>query len=431
MSSVHTIASNPASRGVKKSAGMTVAYRVSTVLSAASEKNFRVFSIIFLWLMILLTLLPARVFALAGDAISTTATIDYVIGGSALIQESSPTGNTVPGIGNGTPTTFLEDRLINFNVTSLNATAVPVTSGQANVFASFILSNNGNGTQDFLLTALNTATNPYAAPVDNIDPVPPMSVFVESGITAGYQATEDTAVFVDELGSLASTAVYVVATIPAAAPGDLAAITLVAQVANAGAVGQGLALTNDNNNRISPAGTYSNGLTSVVAGTPSNDGDSLGEETVFNDPAGAAVEDVDSTGIVQDSAGNGQHADSSAFQVQGSPVVINKSVVVIDTLGGADPHPGAVLRYQLDVLITGGSNINNLVISDAIPANTTYLANSIVLNSVPQTDAAFGVDGIDYAEFNGADVIVDLSQGGAVAVAPATPITIVFDVTIN
>jgi len=431
MSSISTITSYSKLRGIGQAAQIAVVLRAAMPSSAAVEKNFRVFSIIFLLLSILLLIVPARVFALAGDTISNIATIDYVIGGFARTQESSPTGNIVPGAGNGTPTTFLEDRVINFTVSSLNATAVPVTSGQANVFASFSLSNNSNGTLDFLLTGLNTATNPYGAPADSIDPLPPLRVFVENGLTAGYLPGDDTAVFVDELAPLATVTIYVVADMPVAAPGDVAAITLVAQAASAGAAGEGTAITNDTNNRISPAGTYSNGGTSVVAGTPVNVADTLGEETVFNDPAGAAVEDVDSSGVVQDSAGNGQHSDSSAFQVQASPVTINKTVSVIDTLGGTDPHPGAILRYQLDVVISGTININNLVITDTIPANTTYVPNSIVLNSVPQTDAAFGVDAIDYAEFNGADVIADLSQGGVVAVTPGTPNIIIFDVTID
>ena len=431
MSSISTRSSYAKVHGISQAVQIALVLRAATQVTAAKGENFRVFSIIFLILSILFAMVPGRAFALAGDAISNIATIDYVIGGIARTQESSPTGNTVPGVGNGTPTTFLEDRLINFSVTSLNATAVPVASGQATVFASFSLVNNGNSPQDFLLTALNTTINPFGAPADSIDVLPPLYVFVESGVSAGYQAGEDTAVFVDELAPLAAVTLYVVASMPIASAGDVAAITLVAQVATSGAVGEGLAITNDSNNRISPAGTYSNGGTSVSAGSVVNSPNTLGVETVFNDPAGASIEDLDSTGLAQDSAGNGQHSDSSAFQLQNSPVTINKTLSVIDTLGGTDPHPGAILRYQLDVVVSGTSNINNLVITDSIPANTTYVANSMVLNSVPQTDAAFGVDGIDYAQFSGADVVVDLSQGGVVAVVPGTPNIIVFDVTID
>jgi uncharacterized repeat protein (TIGR01451 family) len=108
---------------------------------------------------------------------------------------------------------------------------------------------------------------------------------------------------------------------------------------------------------------------------------------------------------------------------------LNKAVSVIDTLGGTDPHAGATLRYQIDVVISGVTNINNLVITDPIPANTTFTPSSLLLNGVAQTDSSDVP--VDYAEFNGSQIVVDLSQGGTVSVAPSTPNQIIFDVTIN
>ena len=369
--------------------------------------------------------------AAAGDAIGTRATITYDYQGTTLVQESSPAGNTVAGAGNGVDTVFTEDAFINFSVTTLDGSAAPVASGQTAVATRFSITNNGNAVQDFLLAGFNTTVNPFGAPPDSIDTLLPLSVYVESGATPGYQLAEDTAVFVDELAPGSSAIVYVVASLPAGNAGDVAAVTLVAQVAQGGAAGEGAAITNDNNGNTSPSGVYSNGATSVAAGSAVNAADTTALEIVFNDPAGLGVEDVDSTGLAQDIAANGQHADSSAYQIQGSPVSINKTVTVIDTLGGNDPHPGATLRYQLDVTITGSVNINNLVITDTIPINTTYTPGSIVLNSVAQTDAPFTVDGVDYAEFNGADIIVDLSQAGTVSIAPGAINTITFDVTID
>ena len=372
-----------------------------------------------------------NVFAAAGDVISTRSTITYDYQGTTLVQESSPTGNTTIGAGNGSDTVFTEDALVNFSITTLDGSAVPVTGGQSGVATAFSLTNNGNAVQDFLLAGFNTTVNPFTGLADNLDVLLPLPVYVENGNTPGYQLAEDTAVFVDELAPGSSAIVYVVADLPAGNAGDVAAVTLVAQVAQGGTAGEGAAITNDNNGNTSPAGTYSNGATSVAAGNPVNMADSTALETVFNDPAGLDVEDVDSTGAAQDATANGQHADSSAYQIQGSPLSINKTVTVIDTLGGNDPHPGATLRYRLDVSIIGSVNINNLVISDTIPLNTTYTPGSIVLNGVAQTDAPFTVDGVDYAEFNGADVIVDLSQAGAVSIAPGVTNTIIFDVTID
>jgi len=370
------------------------------------------------------------VFSAAGDVISNTATINFISQGVSLVQESSPSGNSLAGVGNGTATSFTEDRLINFSVVSIDATAVNVSSSQSAAFLSYTVTNNGNDVQDFLLTAVNTAT-PFAANTDNFDPVPPMQVFVEDGSSAGYLLAEDTQVFIDDLAIGATATVYVVATMPVTVIGDAAAVALIAQVAEGGTAGQGAVITSDDNSHVSPAGTYSNGAVTIAAGSANLVSDTAGVETVFNDPAAVNPEDVDSASV-QDVRANGQHSDTGLFLVQAAApasVVLNKTVTVIDTLGGTDPHAGSTLRYQIDVVVGGVSNVNNLVITDAIPVNTTYTPSSLLLNGIAQTDVSDTPT--DYSEFNGSAIIVDLSQGGTVSVAPATPNLITFDVTID
>ena len=378
---------------------------------------------------LILTLSCSQIFAAAGDVINNTATIDFVFQGTLLVQESSPSGNTQPGIGNGTPTSFTEDRLINFSVVSNDANLIPVTSEQTSVVLTFAVSNSGNSVVDFLLTAVNTSTSPFPSTSENFDPLSPMRVYVESGATVGYQLAEDTEIFIDELIIGGSVSVYVVADMPTVSAGDVAAVSLVAQVANGGAAGEGLAITNDENGNISPAGVYGNGATSVSAGSITSLPNTANMETVFNEPAGLDVEDIDSTGLIQDIAANGQASDSAAFQVQGSPVELIKSLTVIDTSGGTDPYAGSTLRYQIDVVIGGASDINNLIITDTIPANTTFTPASLLLNGVAQTDANDAPS--DFSEFNGSAIVVDLSQGKTISVSPTTPNLITFDVTID
>lgn len=381
--------------------------------------------------ILIFVLSSSQIFAAAGDVINNTATVNFIYQATPLIQESSPTGNTQPGIGNGTATSFVEDRLINFSIVSTDAAAVNVASLQASAVLSFTVTNNGNAPQDFLLTAINTTPSPFAVNVDSFDPVSPMQVFVESGSNVGYLPAEDTAVFIDELAIGATATVYVVADIPVTVITDAAAVALVAQVADGGAVGQGAAITNDDNGFTSPAGSYSNGVVNILAGVSNSVVNTSGLETVFNDPAAVNLEDVDSA-TVQDIRANGQHSDVGVFLVQtvaAASVVLNKTVTVIDTLAGTDPHAGATLRYQIDVVVSGGSNVNNLVITDSIPVNTTFTPASLLLNGIAQTD--INDSPIDYSEFNGSDIVVDLSLGGTVSVAPATPNVIIFDVTIN
>ena len=391
--------------------------------------NLRGFDFRLLFLSFL-CLSSTSAFSAAGDVISNIATIDFVYQGNSLVQESSPTGNIQTGVGNGSPTSFIEDRLINFSVVSADAAAVNVASLQSAAFLTYTLTNNGNAPQDFLLTAINTSS-PFGVNADSIDPISPMQVFVEEGSNAGYLLAEDTEVFVDDLAIGATVTVYVVATMPVSIVGDAAAVALVAQVAEGGAVGPGLAISNDDNGFISPAGSYSNGAVDVLAGTANTVLNTSGLETVFNDPAAVNPEDADSSSV-QDVRANGQHSDVGLFLVQtaAAPVVaLNKTVTVIDTLGGTDPHAGATLRYQIDVVIGGASNINNLIISDVIPANTTYVASSLLLNGAPQTDVSDAPS--DFSTFNGSNIVVDLSQGDTLSVAPATPNLITFDVTID
>ena len=392
------------------------AFNISAILDLPARKN--IFTPIVFVISLFLT---TNIFAAAGDSISNTATINYVIGG-------------VPGTGNASAS-FLEDRLINFSVSEDNGSAaVPVISDMTDAVMQFTVTNTGNGVQDFLLTAVNTAPNPFGLPADNFDPLT-IQVFAESGATPGYQAVEDTAVFIDELVPNVPHVVYVVADLPTQVIDDVSVIALIVQIAEGGVVGtEGLVVNADDNGHISPAGVFSNGSTSVSAGTANTIPDSpLTMETVFNDPAGLSPEDV-STDLVQDIARNGQHADAGAYQVM-SPVAIVKTVTVIDPLGGTDPYPGATLRYQLDVVVTGNTAVDNLVISDAIPANTTYTDNSILLNAVAQTDADDApVDysrAIDILAKPVVSIEVDLSQGGTISVAPGVTNVIIFEVTID
>jgi uncharacterized repeat protein (TIGR01451 family) len=393
------------------------ASRTSSFREISLRETVVVFGFIFSFLN------SANVFAVAGDTITSIATVNYAIGG-------------VPGSNNASAS-FVEDRRVNFFVTESNGgSAVPVITDMNNAVMQFTVTNTGNTVHDFLLTAANTSPNPFATPADNFDPLAgTMQVFVESGVTPGYQLAEDTAVFIDELAVNVSRVVYIVADMPTQLIGDVAAVALIAQIAEGGVASvEGAAINADTNGNISPAGLFSNGATNMPAGIPNTISDSpLTMETVFNDPAGLNPEDISTDGA-QDVAANGQHSDASAYQVM-SPVSILKTVTVIDTVGGTDPHPGATLRYRLEVSVSGNTQVDNLIISDVVPANTSYTDGSILLNGVVQTDVNDSpVDysrAIDILSKPVVSIEVDLSQGGAASVAPGTTNIIIFEVTID
>lgn len=96
--------------------------------------------------------------------------------------------------------------------------------------------------------------------------------------------------------------------------------------------------------------------------------------------------------------------DIGTLIAQVSAVSLAKTATVLDPFGGTQTIPGAIITYRLVATVTGSSSIDNLVISDPIPANTTYQANTVRVDGVRLTDAADG----DAAFADGSIVRADL-----------------------
>jgi uncharacterized repeat protein (TIGR01451 family) len=108
--------------------------------------------------------------------------------------------------------------------------------------------------------------------------------------------------------------------------------------------------------------------------------------------------------------------------IQTASVALVKSATVLDPFGGNRPVPGAVITYSLVATVSGAGNLNNLVISDPIPTGTTYSPGTMTLDTVALTDAS-DVDGGNY---NGSRVIV-----GTGNVPAGQTRTVTFKVTIQ
>jgi uncharacterized repeat protein (TIGR01451 family) len=65
---------------------------------------------------------------------------------------------------------------------------------------------------------------------------------------------------------------------------------------------------------------------------------------------------------------------------------------------------GTIVRYNIVVELSGNGNVYNLIITDAIPTGTTYVAGSLKLDGVSLTDAADS----DSGRFTGSGIEVDL-----------------------
>lgn len=122
----------------------------------------------------------------------------------------------------------------------------------------------------------------------------------------------------------------------------------------------------------------------------------------------------------------GESAASGEYLVSDVAVSVAKTQSVSDLLGGTQPLPGATITYTLTVEVTSTGTTTATVLRDQIPTYTTYLPNSITLNSVAISD----LTDVDAGELDtvGAPTVVvrlgDLTQADGVQ-------TVVFEVTID
>ncbi len=341
---------------------------------------------------------------LQGTNVANTATINYTVGGVAQPVASSNTVN------------FVVDRRINLTVAEVGGTATSVIPGSIDRITSFTVTNTTNGVQDFRLVATNDAAGAGTAfnGTDNFDGLN-VRVFVDGNGNGTYDPATDTATFIDELGPDQTRTVFVLVDIPVGVVnGDIAGVTLRAFAADSGVV----------------AALGADAVQTNAADT------TLVVDTVFGDTAGAP----NTTGDV---ARDGSHSDDDQYNVVTAALTVIKSQVVIsDPFNGAvNPKaiPGAVIEYCVDINNTGASQADAIVLTDAIPANTTYVAGSIRVgvagtgtactsgSGTAEDDDAAGVG--DAGDFNETTAGAITVRGGNVAAAARYKA--LFRVTIN
>lgn len=309
----------------------------------------------------------------AGVTISNVATVSYSIGSQVAASISSA------------PATFQVDELIQPTLTWQDASAVAVASPSVNNGLTFLLTNSGNGQETFSLTRTN---GPLPLPANNYTPLDGSigPIFLESGLMAGFQASgpnADTAylsgVNDPNLAPNAGQIIYVLSDTPAVPGNAQGDVMLTAASLTAGAAG-------------TQPGT-------ALAG--------LGQGGVF-----AVV-----------GTGSAQAAATGSYIASGIGLAVTKTVAsIVDPAGTAVPMPGAVLTYQIVAALSGTGTAANLVITDPLPAEVSYVAGSIKVDGMVKTDAADA----DNAQFSPNTITVSL---GDVA-APAN-VVITFRASIN
>jgi uncharacterized repeat protein (TIGR01451 family) len=309
---------------------------------------------------------PAPVHALgtaAGTSIANVATVDYSIGGTP----TTATSNT---------STVAVAEIVNVAI-ALQSPAVSVAAGAGNEALLFLVTNTGNSAETFSLAGDSVLVG------DDFDPVPaaPFIYFDSDGsgdlspADVPYVAGNNDPV----LAADASVAVILVNDIPSGLPDGERGRSELGATANTGTGAPGTVF----------AGQGTGGVDAVV-------GTSGGQAAVFGE---YLIGDIQISAV--------------------------KSQTVLDPFGGNRPVPGAAITYQIVVTATGTGTALGAALSDAIPANTRYVAGSLSLNGSPLTDA---VDG-DVGSFTAAPASVGVSLGDLTSVAG--PQTIVFRVTID
>lgn len=260
----------------------------------------------------------------AGTLIENTATANFEEAGNPRSVDS----NTV---------TVRVDELLDVTVTSLDTG--PITARRGDAVLTFEVTNPGNGPEAFRLTA-------DAAVAGNDFDVTVRGVAIDSNGNGTYDAGIDQILTgpltTPVLAPDARVTVFVLVTVPdSAADGDTSNVELTA----AAVTGSGTPGT-------------------VFAGEGQGGGDAV----------------VGSTGAIDDARGV---LNSAVASVQ-----LVKSVALRDPFGGTSAVPGSVATFTIEARVSGSGSVANLVVTDAIPAGTTYVPGTLALDAGALTDAA-------------------------------------------
>lgn len=272
---------------------------------------------------------PAPAFAegvTAGTLIENIAVASYDEGGTQRTVNS----NTV---------TVRVDELLDVTLTSLDPG--PVAGRPGNAVLAFELTNQGNGPEAFRLVA-NTAV------AGNDFDVSFQAIAIDSNGTGTYEEGVD-----EILANPQTTAVL--------APDAMLTVFVLVIVP------EGAGDTQTSTVALSAEAVTGNG-------TPG---------TAF-DGAGVDGSDaiVGTTGALATARGSLINSVVS--------VALVKSVTLRDPFGGTSAVPGTIATFAIEAQITGTGTIRDLLVTDAIPAGTTYAPGTLALDATALSDIADG-----------------------------------------
>ena len=263
--------------------------------------------------------------AIAAALITTPAHAGGVKAGTLIENTASATydGGAGPVTIPSNTITVKVDELLDVTVTSRDSG--PVSAAPGSAVLTFELTNTGNGPEAYTLSANPAvAGNDFDTTVNGIAVDTNSNGVYDPGVDQMLTGPATTAAIAAD----ASLTVFVVVTIPGGvADGDQSDVSLLAEaVTGTGAPGTAF------------AGQGAGGGNAIVGSTGAN--------ATATGSLSVGITDVD----------------------------LIKSATVRDPFGGTGIVPGATITYAIRAEVRGSGSVSDLVVTDAAPADTTYVA---------------------------------------------------------
>ncbi len=311
--------------------------------------------------------------AIAAALVTTPAHAGGVKAGTLIENTASATydGGAGPVTIPSNTITVKVDELLDVTVTSRDSG--PVSAAPGSAVLTFELTNTGNGPEAYTLTANPAvAGNDFDTTVNGIAVDTNGNGVYDPGVDQMLTGPATTAAIAAD----ASLTVFVLVTIPGGvADGDQSDVSLLAEaVTGTGAPGTAF------------AGQGAGGGNAIVGSTGAN--------ATATGSLSVGITDVD----------------------------LIKSATVLDPFGGTGIVPGATITYAIRAEVRGSGSVSDLVVTDAAPADTTYVAGSLKLDGATLTDAADA----DAGRSGTSGISVDLGT-----VSGGSSHTVTFQVTID
>jgi uncharacterized repeat protein (TIGR01451 family) len=277
----------------------------------------------------------------SGTSVGNIATINYSVDGTAQPEVgSTEAGNTS---GPGAETTFLVGTTINLTLIETNTNFTSVAAGSLQQATSFTLTNLGNDSQGYNLTAANSSLAAFTQS-DAFD-VGTFAYYIDDNNDGLLDANDILITSVDSLAPDASIDLLVTATIP------------VSELDTAQSTISLTAVTTTNNTTVAVVETVGAYDSTVI-------------QIVFSDPLTTA----NGTDPGQ-TEGDASAVALDAYRVLTAALTVSKTTAVYSdpANGTVNPKaiPGAIITYTITIVNNGSGTATGISITDIVDEITT------------------------------------------------------------